>query len=193
MQRRGLAWLLALPLVTAGSLSAHALAYRIAEPEPDARATLLDTTGHGYLAATPFFLAVGIAFVAAGLLTVASRAGRGASTAPATWPLALVAPIGFAAQEHLERLAADGSFPLDLALEPTFLTGLALQLPFALVAVLAARWLGRGAEAVGRALGRLPTAARRPARACPPLAATVFMPRPAPASVHSGRGPPGSS
>ncbi len=104
----------------------------------------------------PFLLGVCLAFLAAGLLAVASRARRGASTAPATWPLALVAPAGFAAQEHLERLAATGSFPAELAMQPGFLAGLALQLPFALLAVLAARWLGRGAEAVGRAIGRAP-------------------------------------
>ncbi len=192
MQRRGLAWLLALPLVTAGSLLAHALTYRIAEPEAGARATLLETTGHGYLAATPFVLGVCVAFLAAGLLAVASRARRGTWTAPATWPLALVAPVGFAAQEHLERLAATGSFPVELAVQPGFLAGLALQLPFALLAVLAARWLGRGAEAVGCVLGRTPAYAGRSPAACPALASVVLPRRPALATGHSGRGPPRS-
>ena len=192
MQRRGLAWLLALPLVTAGSLSAHALAYRIVEPEPAARATLLETTGHDYLAATPFVLGICVAFLAAGLLAVALRAHRGARTASATWPPALVAPVGFAAQEHLERLAATGSFPVELAVQPGFLAGLALQLPFALLAVLAARWLGRGAEAVGRAISRVPAYGRVVPPGCPVFASVVLPRRPALASGRSGRGPPRS-
>jgi hypothetical protein len=190
MQRHGLAWLLALPLVTAGSLVAHAFAYRIAEPAPAPRADLLQTTGHGYLAAAPFFLGVCLAFLAAGLLGVAARARRGSSTTPAAWPVALVAPLGFLAQEHLERLVATGSFPLGLATESSFLVGLALQLPFALLAVLAARWLSRAAEAVGRAL-RCPPPARRSPATPPALAGTLLHLRPALLSGRSVRGPPG--
>ena len=190
MRQHGLAWLLALPLVTAGSLVSHALAYRIAEPAPTARAGLLQTTGHGYMAAAPFFLAVGIAFLAAGLLSIGARSRRGAATPPPAWPLALVAPLGFALQEHLERLVATGSFPVELVAQPVFLTGLALQLPFALIAVLAARWLSRAAEAVGRALAGSPPALPRSPVACHSFVDAVLPRRPALATGWGVRGPP---
>jgi hypothetical protein len=194
MHRRGLAWLLAVPLVTVGSLSAHALVYRIVEPEPDARATLLETTGHGYLSATPFLLGTCLAFLVSGLLAVVLRSRRGTATTPASWPLALLAPLGFAAQEHLERLVATGSFPSELPAQPTFLVGLALQLPFALAALLAARWLGRAAEAVGRAIAIPAATPPRPGASAPGAVATVVLPpRPALASGRSVRGPPRSS
>jgi hypothetical protein len=194
MQRRGLAWLLALPLVTVGSLLAHALAYRIVEPSPGVRASLLETTGHGYLSATPFLLGTCLAFLVSGLLVVALRSRRGAATTPASWPLALLAPLGFAAQEYLERLAASGSFPSELVVQPTFLVGLALQLPFALAGLLAARWLGRAAEAVGRAIAIPATARDRGTASAPVAAATLLLPpRPALASGRSVRGPPCSS
>jgi hypothetical protein len=190
MRQHGLAWLLTLPLVTAGSLASHTLAYRIAEPVAGARADLMQATGHGYMAAAPFFLAMGLAFLAAGLLSIAARSRRGAPTTPPSWPLAFVAPLGFVLQEHLERLVATGSFPVELVAQPVFLTGLALQLPFALIAVLAARWLSRAAEAVGRAI-----AASRPALPrCPaasPCHVSALLPRrPALATGRSVRGPP---
>jgi hypothetical protein len=190
MRQHGLAWLLALPLVTAGSLASHTLAYRIAEPVAGTRADLLQTTGHGYMSAAPFFLAVGIAFLAAGLLSIGARSRRGAATTPACWPLAFVAPLGFALQEYLERLVATGSFPLDLVAQPVFVTGLALQLPFALIAVVAARWLSRAAEAVGRALARSPTALPRCAVASPSLVSALLPRRPALATGCGVRGPP---
>jgi hypothetical protein len=191
MQRRGLAWLLALPLVTAGSLLAHALAYRVAEPAPLARAELLGATGHGYLAATPFVLGVCLAFLASGLVAVAVRSRRHRGTPAASWPLALVAPLGFAAQEHLERLGATGSFPVELATQPAFLTGLALQAPIAVLALLCARWLGRVAEAVGRGLASAAPAPHRPPARCLHLAGALPPAPPALAGGRSVRGPPG--
>jgi hypothetical protein len=194
MPRRGHAWLLALPLVTVGSLLAHAVAYRIAAPQPDARASLLETTGHGYLSATPFLLGTCLAFLVAGLLAIVLRSWRGAATPPASWPLALLAPLGFAAQEHLERLVATGSFPSELAGQPTFLVGIALQLPFALAALLAARGLGRAAEAVGRAIATAAPTRHRLRASAPTAVATLPLPlRPALASGCSGRGPPPSA
>jgi hypothetical protein len=193
MRQHGLAWLLALPLVTAGSLASHTLAYRIAEPAPVARADLLQATGHGYMAAAPFFLAVGIAFVAAGLLSIAARSRGGAATPPPAWPLALIAPLGFALQEHLERLVATGSFPVELVAQPVFLIGLALQLPFALVGVLTARWLSRAAEAVGRAIAASPPALPRPAVAAASLVDALLPRRPALATGWGVRGPPSAA
>jgi hypothetical protein len=72
--------------------------------------------------------------------------------------VALVPPLGFALQEHLERLIELNAFPYGAALEPTFLVGMALQAPFALGAVL----LARAVLAVGHLVGRGVAALRSP-------------------------------
>src|SRR4029078_10457577 len=54
------------------------------------------------------------------------------------WWVAPIAPLGFTAQEHLERLAHTGELPW-LLTTPTFLVGLALQLPVAVACVLLVR------------------------------------------------------
>jgi hypothetical protein len=191
VDRRGLAWLLALPLMTAGSLTAHGLAYRLAVPDPAVRAQLLRGSGHGYLAAAPFVLGICLALVLAGIAAYAARAARGAPAGrAASWPLALLPLLGFAFQEHLERLLA-GQAALDLASDPVFLVGLALQLPFALLALAAARAFGRAAETLGRALapGRPQRLRPRP-EAVRPGTEIVIGPRPPLALARSERGPP---
>jgi hypothetical protein len=188
--RRANSWLLLLPLLTAGSLLAHGLAYRLVQPDPGARAALLERTGHAYLGAVPFLLGALGALLAAGLLAAGLRALRGAAAAPAAWPLALVPPVAFALQEHLERLAAGSSFPLHLAASGTFLVGLALQLPFGLLAVLLARLLERAAAAVGSALCARPAPARACARVSAPALAAVGL-RPCPLALGAAlRAPP---
>ena len=49
MSRRFQAFLAAIPLIVAGSLTAHELSYWLVAPDPSARETLLDTSGHSYL------------------------------------------------------------------------------------------------------------------------------------------------
>jgi len=176
--------------MVAGSLAAHCLAYGIVEPDPHRRADVLAATGHGYLAHAPLALAAGIALLLAALTGHAVRAFRGGSSPRLTWPVALVPLLGFALQEHLERLVSGGHLPLAAALEPTFLVGLALQLPFALAALLVARALAGAAEAVGRGLATAPRAlALRPLG----VAIGVDAPRPrlpALALGRAGRAPP---
>ncbi len=153
MHRRPLAWLVAVPLMTAGSLTAHALAYRIVEPDSATRGDLLARTGHGYLAATPFLLGATLAVALAGLAAHAVGARRGRSPAqPAAWPLALLPPLGFMFQEHLERLVASGDLPLAAVAEPTFLVGLAPP------AAVRSRGSRRGAGARPRRRGDRPGA-----------------------------------
>jgi hypothetical protein len=188
VHRRGLAWLLALPLVTAGSLAAHELAYRLVEPDAGARGALLDRSGHAYLEAQPFLLGLLAALLVAGVTLMARNALRGRPARPAAWPFALLPVVGFAVQEHVERLGTVLP-PLEAATEPTFLVGLALQLPFGLLAVAAARWLGRAAEDAGRALGAAPPHARRraPDRLVP---AALLLPAPVLLARARGRAPP---
>ena len=98
---------------------------------------------------------------------------------------ALGAPAGFACQEHLERLVHTGEVPW-LLTTPSFLVGLALQAPVALLCVLVAR----------RVVGTL--AAVRPLRRAPALGVVALPLTEAPAlrpatarpTRATGRSPP---
>ena len=69
--------------------------------------------------------------------------------------LFLVLPAGaFLVQEHVERAAATAQLPVDTLAQPAVLAGLALQLPFGIAALLAARLLTRATAAVARRIGR---------------------------------------
>src|SRR3990172_1787334 len=172
MRRQRLAGLSALPLAAAGSAAAHLLAYRLVEPDPRVRSELLEGTGHAYLVYLPLFLAGCLALLGAALVGHAvAGLRRRPATAATIWPLAFVPPLGFALQEHLERLLAWGNVPFAAALEPTFAVGLALQLPFALAALAVARALAGAAGALGRAVTArdLPALAARPPAALSPV------------------------
>jgi hypothetical protein len=186
MARRMLPWLLALPLMAAGPLFAHSLAYALVEPGAAERARLLRSTGHGYLAAAPVLLAGCAALALAATVAYAVRARRGDASPLPACPLALVPLAGFALQEQVERLSSGA--PLD-PLEPTFLVGLALQVPFAAAAVLVARRLARVAESLGRERASAPPRLR--AREAPVRAPrSLLAPLPEPALAHPERGPP---
>ncbi|HVP75439.1 MAG TPA: hypothetical protein VMS63_05400 [Gaiellaceae bacterium] len=168
--RRVLAWLVALPLLLAGSQAAHLLAYRWVYPEAHVRLEALVSTGHGYLSHLPLVLGVGSAIASLSLLLSAVDAARGrpARALPA-WAFALLPPLAFVLQEFLERSLHLGAFAWQTAFAPTFLPGLALQLPFALAAYVAARLLLRAVERAGRALAPV----RPPVRRVPAAAAAV--------------------
>jgi hypothetical protein len=151
--RRRLAWLVALPAMLTGSQLAHALAYRWVYPQAHVRVLHLAATGHGYLTWLPLAFGVAgsvaaVALVAAGL--DAAR-GRPIRDVPA-FAFALLPPLAFALQEFLELSLHLGRPGWQFAAAPTFVPGLLLQLPFAVLAYLAARALLRAAEIVGRAL-----------------------------------------
>ena len=183
------AWLAALGLLTLGSLTAHSLAYRIVEPGEPARADLLQSTGHAYLAAAPLIAGTGLALALAALLSLVVRARRGAADPPPGWPLALMPPVGFVVQEQLERALAGADWGLAAALEPTFLVGLALQIPFALVALALARRLTETAVALGRSLVVAPPKAR-PEPLAPIPDETLLVPQGTVALGYAGRAPP---
>jgi hypothetical protein len=180
MQNTRLPWLLSLPLMAAGCLGAHSAAYRLIEHSAAEPA-------HGYLGLAPLLLAIGVALgVVAALRSV--LAGHRPAGAP-TYLFALLPPLAFTLQEHLER-ALQGGGALQTALEPAFLLGLVLQLPFAVCALVVARSLFRVAEATGALLSfRVPRPLRPPILRRP--AFTVDAPRlPALASPQTGRAPP---
>jgi hypothetical protein len=148
--RRRLAWGVAVPLALAGTEAAHTLAYALVYPNARVRGIELAATGHSYLGWLP--IALGIA-AACAALTLAATAfdvarGRRARSAP-PWVFALLAPSAFALQEILELSLHTGTFGWRALAAPTFVPGLLLQLPFALVAYVAARLLLRAARAVG--------------------------------------------
>lgn len=133
MSRRVAALAVAAP-IAAGTLAAHQGAYALAGVAPG--------TAHGYLAYAPLALVV---------LTLAAFGALLADTRPAAlarpWLFVAVGLGAFAGQEHVERLLHDGQAPW-LLTSPVFLLGLALQLPFALLAWLAARSLATVVEAL---------------------------------------------
>ncbi len=191
--RRGLAWLVAVPLMLAGSQVAHMLAYRIVYPQAGVRLHDLVETGHGYLSALPLALGVAGAVVVLSLAAslVDAARGRGVRSLP-PWAFALLPVVGFGLQEYIERWLAWGSFPWAAALEPTFLIGIALQLPFGALAFVVVRVLLRTARRLGRRLARV-----RPPRLGPalcPLLIPAAQPLPPLSSLLSRRlgrrGPP---
>lgn len=119
-------WLAVSPLLAAGVVGAHALAYRV---------TATPTAPlHHYLEHVPQILSVlAVAGLAFGGL--ASRLGG-----PAAWPFPVAALATFVVQEHVERLAHTGEVPWLLG-SRVFLVGLLLQLPVALVVWTLARKL----------------------------------------------------
>jgi hypothetical protein len=169
--RRVLALTLTLPLAAAGVLLGHALAYALTGEDPGAL--------HGYLAHGPQ-LAVLLATAGLACLAVQQRTARLAGATP----YALLGVVGFAAQEHLERLAHSGDLPW-LLTSPTFLVGTILQVPVALACLVVAR------RVLGAASGV--SASRPPALSLVMLALPTEAIRRAGGVVRiepHGRGPP---
>ncbi len=166
-----MAWALVTPIAAAGVLVTHALAYRLTgTPAGEV---------HAYLDHVPQVVLV---LASLGLLGLALQE-RSLSRA-STWWFAPLAPLGFAAQEHLERVAHTGELPW-LLTTSTFLLGLVLQLPVVALCVLIVR----------RVVGTLATRRRArpwsPGEAWLPLSEhPAIVPPSLRARRPSGRGPP---
>lgn len=160
MGRRRLAWRLALPLVAAGALSAHVLAYALVSSDHHSHSSV-----HAALAQWRVCVALclALAIVAAVGYAFDGLSGRGGRAVP-VWTFALLPPAGFVIQEQLEHLLAHGALSHTLAVEPVFVLGLLLQVPFAAAAYLVARAVVRVAVTLIQALGR-----ERPRLAATPL------------------------
>jgi hypothetical protein len=157
MARRRFVWVLSVPLAAVGWIAGHWLAYRLVAQDGVHHERLLDATGHGYLSVAPLIVACAITVLLVGVSLAIVDGARGrAPSRPVAWPVALVPPLGFAVQEHLERAIEWNTFPLDAALEPTFVVGMALQLPIAALACLAARAMLVFGRAVGRRVAAPP-------------------------------------
>jgi len=180
-----------LPVVVAGWLAAHIVAYMLAEPDAGARAGRLAESGHGYSEHLPLAgLGLLAAVVVGGALRALAAATGQRSRPPSPRLFALLPPVAFVVQEHLERLVHDGALPLATALEPAFLLGLLLQLPFALLARVVAGLLLQTVERLGRAL-LAPPRTRATVMAPSPPALDLCLPLLSRlAAGSSERGPP---
>lgn len=167
MDRRGTAWGVALALAAVGGLVAHLVAYALAMPGASQSAGPHGTAGHVHgaiQAAAPHAywqhlrvcLAICLAVALIGLVvaTLERAGGRRHAFVP-LWLFAAVPPLGFVAQDQLERVLHTGAMSHASALGPRFFLGLALQIPFALLAFFAARGLLEVAAALVRHLGTL--------------------------------------
>jgi hypothetical protein len=199
MTGRMAAGVIAIPLAVASWLGAHCLAYWLVSPGAEQRMGMHSEHGHAWLGYTPALALWGLAVVVAGLVLCVGAGLRGHR--PSSPPLRLFAilpTLGFVVQEHVERLIGSGSFPSGLLLEPTFLLGLALQLPFALAALLLTRALYAISFGLGRALAGSTPAIGRPLRNGPPSpplrprSATLVSPSVL-ALGHGQRAPPATA
>jgi len=190
--RRALTWLFTVPLVLTGSQAAHVLAYRLVYPSSQVRLHALLLTGHGYMDRLPLVLGIAVAVAAVSLVAAVVDAARGRPLrALPAWAFALLPLATFALQEVLERSLHAGTFFWQAVESPTFVPGLALQLPFAAVALLAARLLLRTASAVGRFVGGVRVRVPRARDRLLLRPAAVRLPRLAPlAASAAGRAPP---
>jgi hypothetical protein len=192
---RTAAWVVALPLVVTSWLGAHCLAYWLVSPGAEHRLGMHAEHGHAWLGYAPALAIWGLTVVVAGLVLCVSAGLRGRR--PVRPPLrlfTLLPPVGFTVQEHAERLIASGSIPHDLIVEPTFLLGLALQLPFALLALLLtcalyAAAFGLGSVLTGELLLTRRLRLRVPNLLCRPASVTLVGPSVL-ALGHGQRAPP---
>lgn len=147
----------------AGAAVGHSVAYLIVAPEGRTRAVLLAGTGHGYWSTAV------AAEIVLGLLALVMFLGRHfhrglvsrkrpPSEEPWAWlaaRLALLQVSIFGVQEVVER-AASGHPVGDLLSDRLLSIGVLVQVVIAVLGATLLVWLGRAAEAVGRAFGREP-------------------------------------
>ena len=191
--RRRLPWLVALPVMAAGSLAAHSLTYLFISARAGERggeASERASTGSAGYVVLFLGLLVATAVVAgcARLLLARRRPHRIVELSP--WLFFVLPPLAFASQELAERLLRAEAFPFQAALEPRFLLGLLLQLPFGLLALLVARALLRVVERLVHALARARAPRLRTTLPWSPRQADALPRIPALALGHSQRGPP---
>ncbi len=184
------AWLVTLPIALIGLEIAHAIA-NAAFGSPAAEGEVFASPASG-AQLVPMLLALALALIVVGL--VARTAGWWWSPRRArslALPFACLAPTGFVLLELVEGLLHEGAVSWGSMLEPTFLAGLALQLPFALAGYCAARCMLRLSDRARALLVR-----RRPVwHAAPPRARSLRSNADRATAEHrgslySGRAPP---
>ena len=191
--KRQLPWLIAMPLAVVGTLAGHSAGYWAAIPDAHERSHVLASSGHGYLHYAPLVLALCGALAALGFVAHALAAFRGRDPSGGTriTLVAALAPAAFVLQELVERYVHDGHLHWELVASAPFLLGLAMQVPFALLAAAIAFALAATAQQVAAAIraARLPRP-RRTALTSLSWLSIDLPPEPVLARGHAGRGPP---
>lgn len=189
--RRPLVWAASSSVCVAGWLIAHSLAYRLVASGDESSGALIERTGHGHLAFSPYLIALSAAVLLLALAgTVVAGAMRRPRPAVPLVPYVLLPLVDFASHTMLDGHVVS-------PLESVFLVGLALQVPLALAALALARAALAWAEGLGR--GMTPRWCPRPlalAVAAPPRLLIGVEHRPSIPALASGRaqrGPPGWS
>jgi hypothetical protein len=178
--------LVILPLLAIGSEAAHALLGLVA-PQGYQGAELFEGPfGTGTL--LPLFLSLAVVVVVAGLVT-ASADSRSLHTS--RFLIAALPLVAFTIQEYVEYAIGHDAVSWTVAAHPAFAYGLVLQLPFAVIAFLAARLVLVLADAVS-AFFAPPRRARldfHPVLATGPGATSPRRGRPS-GDARFNRGPP---
>jgi hypothetical protein len=105
------------------------------------------------------------------------------------WSFACLPLVLFTVQEHVEWALGHHDVPVSLVFHPMFAVGIAIQLPFALLAYCLARLLVGVAAAIGERRTRRTTPARRPRGVTRPAREAPLRTLVA-ATGRSTRGPP---
>jgi hypothetical protein len=184
-----------LSVCLAAWLIAHSLAYRLVGSEQEGGAALAERPGHGELAFSPYLTAVSVTVLLLALAgAVAAGAAHRARPALPRTPFVVLPLLDFVSHVVVDSLHHGGAVPAGAALEPVLLLALALQVAFALAALLLARTALGWAERLGRDLMlRWRPRALAPASPAQPrlLSGTEHRPIiPALASGYAQRGPP---
>jgi hypothetical protein len=184
-----LAWLVTVPIAVIGCESAHALANVVFGAPDGGRAELFQGGPGG--GALPVLATLVAAAILAGLAGRATGAWSTSHPVAARLPFALLAPALYVVQEHVETVLHTGAAPLGTLIEPTFLPGLLLQIPFALAGYAVARALVRIADGVRARVAARRRATRVAGAPAPPWPSQrILAPSEAHRWAHSGRAPP---
>jgi hypothetical protein len=186
--RRRPPWLLGLPLMIAGSLTAHVVGRLLSSVDTLEQAEVHESTPLRLLPIVAAFTSFALVVAAAWSWSRAvQRPWRGVS---AIWFL-ITPPVAYAAGEWAERLLHGTGPALHEAHDLNIVLGLVLQVPFALLAYVAARTLLAVARRVVSALRRWSPASRL-RDACRPILSRRRAPlrRSLHAVARSVRGPP---
>ncbi len=193
VMRRRLPWIIALPLMGAGSVGAHVVARVVTSAHvSEGSKETVERASTGLAGHTVMLIGIvaALTFVACGVRLISIIRRRPASGTPAGLFFVLP-PLAFVLQEVFERLLNAEAAPFQAAFEPRLLIGLALQIPFGLVALFAARVLLRVAIRIARAFSQsrpIRLARRSPVARAPK---ECELPRiPALALGYQQRGPP---
>jgi hypothetical protein len=129
-----------LPLLLVASQGAHALVGLFASEKYEG-AELFERGGVGR-ELMPYLTSAAVAVVVGALaVELLSRTGERRSHRPPHLLFALLPVLLFAVQEHVEHWAGHGNVDWLLALQPAFVAGVLLQLPFAALAYVVGRSL----------------------------------------------------